>query len=230
MKTLKWIFFLMIFTLSSLFLFPSVSLKFMLFHLTLIFIFFFPYYFWVYSIKTLLIAVFSVFILAFLLFFALQKLPEKTLNLNLPSPVMGIEPEVSKVFFQFSKKNYAYDFEEKSLITEKESLKAPLIIDSPIFKEYQKKTGQWIKKFALLPVSFSSASVLLWIFSSVLIAFIFSYKTSLLVSYSNIIFMIPYTLFAAENFYFKPASPIMLAFQGGFFIILLIFSFIRVRH
>lgn len=229
MKTLKWLFFLIIFTLSFLLLFSVVNLQFVLFHFILIFIFFFPYYFWVYSAKTLTIALFLIFIFSSFMFYGLQKIPQKNLTLGSSAPVLNIEPKVSKVFFQFSHQSYAYDFNSHQLKIEKEAPLFPRLFNSPLFTTYQKTTQNWIQKYQFLPFSLQSASVLLWIFSSILIAFIFSYKSSLLLSYSNIFLIIPYTLYAADKFYLKPITLPTLAIQGGFFIALSLLSFIRVR-
>ena len=239
MKVIKLFIFIFIFSLSIFFLFPEVSLKFILFNMTLLLLFFFPFYYWVTSIKTLALSLAIVFIITSGLLFLLRYTPDKKIVLGKIQPTLNIEPTVGNIQFEWSGKDYEYDFAKQQLLVHSnKKISQPLFIHSSIFTSYYLSSSKFISQIQYKSFSKLTVSTLLWLLSIILLSFICSQSTSLLVSYSNIVFLvIPYAVFSAKWIFFPPFpaflksfTPIMLYVQIALVLVFMGLGFIRVRH
>jgi len=96
--------------------------------------------------------------------------------------------------------------------------------------QYKKYVSQFMSKITVAKLDLNFIFICLWIYSVVLISFIFSYSKSLIVSYSNILFVIPYTFFMGDFFFLKPFAPMLLYGQIVFIGILTVIAVYRVKN
>lgn len=236
MKVAKTLLFLVIFLFSFLFLFPDFSVKFALFNFILLILFFFPFYFWVNSIKTMFASFGVLLVLAVALTFSLKSLPDKKYDLSKKETAIAVVPQINQVQFTWNKISYLYDFQLKKL---SEFKKAPLVSHStshreisqtPVLGRYQQISDSFMNRVNVSGFNLQLLTVFFWILSIIFTSFVFSTSNSLLVSYSNILFMIPFAFFIGDYFFLKPFQLFLLYGQIMILGILTVFTIYRVKN
>lgn len=230
MKILKWIAFFFLMCLSFFFLFSQVSLKFIVFHALLVMIFFFPYYWWIKSYKSLLAVFFFLLVVGGTVFYFLPNLPDKKTNAVNQPIKMSAAAKVEQLQFTWKKQNKVYDFKKESIDSKIIHQKRPKLLEGRLFKWYQNRISKLISKINIKRPGIKAISFLLWLSLMILIAFIFSFSSSLLVSYSNICFILPYPIIMGEYLFVKNFTPLLFYIQAALTLVLLAIGFYRVKN
>jgi hypothetical protein len=203
----------------------------MFFHLLLIFIFFFPFYFWVRSLLSMLAVILILFILGMGLIWFLHRLPQRKTEVTAIRPSLTLMPTTDAISFEWGKRHYQYDFEKEQLLSSKTkpSVSGKYFFHSKALVRYYDYSLKYLNKIRIHGISRDTATVAMWLLGLILIAFIFSYPSSLLVGYSNILFIIPYLFLMGEYLFFRSFHPFQLYGQMALMGILFTISFYRVK-
>jgi len=222
-RIIKFLLFISIIIASIISIFPEINMKFVMFHLLVCFIILFPYYFWIYSIKTAIFTVVLVFLVAIGILVITSKTDFSKKEIKISSDI-NLSPRMTRIEFNFHNNNLIYDFSTQSLKKVSETGVSPS--DTPgIIKTYYNHVNSFIKDIDFNAFNLNKIKFLkyvLWVLYLVLFAFAFSYKPSVVVSYSIVFFTLPYALYLGSLIFFKDFNNIYFSILKTVILLLLL--------
>ncbi|HOJ49274.1 MAG TPA: hypothetical protein PKW55_00500 [Spirochaetota bacterium] len=217
---------------SILSLFPVINLKFVVFHVMLIFILLFPYYFWIHSIKNAIITVLIVYIFSIGLFILTSiSNPAKTKEIKTTAEI-SLTPKMTRIEFNFDKNILVYDFTDQNLKKVNDTSENYNKDKWNIFKYYYDKVNLFYKDIDYTKLKNNKLTFfkyILWILYLLLFAFAFSYRPSIVVSYSIIFFTLPYIWYVGYTVFLGDFSLLNNILKGIILVFLLTIGLVRAK-